>query len=479
MRKQSMFRQFMVIGSGAIINMLVGLFTTPLITRLVDPEQYGQATIFGTYANIALMVLSLGMDQALVRYFYKEEGLRYQKKLLWCCWTIPAILATLVFSLWSFFGVKSNFILVNEMFYLFILYVFVLILNRFAILLLRLTKKTNVYSALNVLQKLAYVCMALSAIKIIQGDYYRLLVVANISAYFIVTVIAMFAERRLWNPFGIRGNLTVSISEMVKYGFPLMVANGIYMIFQAIDKLSLNYFCSYSDVGIYSSAMSLMSVIAIVSSTFNTIWAPASVEHYEKEQDDKSFYVKGNQYITVIMFTFGLTLMLCKDIIVLLLGEKYREASYILPFLILQPIMYTISETTVVGIYFKKKSYASLIISAVSCIVNLAGNFLLIPILGPKGAAVSTGFSYIVFFVLRTCFSNLYYYVNYGLCRFAIITVITVGFSTYNTFFTFNILTVVLYILAILLLFILYKKSIIELVDIGISRIKNMKQKKD
>ena len=45
-----------------------------------------------------------------------------------------------------------------------------------------------------------------------------------------------------------------------------------------------------------------------------------------------------------------------KDLIILLLGKDYREASMVIPFLVFMPLMYTISETTVGGIDFKKAS---------------------------------------------------------------------------------------------------------------------------
>lgn len=476
MRKQSIFQQFLVVGGSAIISMFVGLLTTPLITRLVDPVQYGQATIFGTYASIALMVLSLGMDQALMRYYYREDHLDYQKKLLLRCWMLPIALSALMFSVLYYAAAKSYFEVNRGMLLHFILYVIILILNRFSILLLRLTKETNLYSFLTILQKIVYVSVALGTIKILQGDPYHLLVLANISAYLLVTVIAIYSERKLWNPIGLHGTISVSTREMVKYGFPLMIANGIYVVFQAIDKLSLNHFCSYAEVGVYSSAMSLLSVTAVLSSTFNTIWAPASVEHYENSPEDKFFFIKGNQYITVIMFAFGLTLVLCKDLIVLLLGEKYREASFILPFLLLQPIMYTISETTVVGIYFKKKSYASLIVSFGSCLVNLIGNFVLIPIIGPKGAAISTGISYVVFFALRTSFSNYFYHVNFSLGRFTVITIVTLLFLAYNTWFDFGAITVALYLVSMIILYLLYKRSVGELAEIVVKKLEAMKQ---
>ena len=84
---KSFLSHFIVIGSGTIVNMLLGLLTTPIITRIVNPNEYGQLSIFNMYTNIAVMVLCIGLDQALVRFFYekKETGFcffRWRDRLL-------------------------------------------------------------------------------------------------------------------------------------------------------------------------------------------------------------------------------------------------------------------------------------------------------------------------------------------------------------------------------------------------------------
>ena len=78
---------------------------------------------------------------------------------------------------------------------------------------------------------------------------------------------------------------------------------GITTIFQAIDKMSLNRYCSYEEVGIYSSALTLVHVFAIVQTTFAAIWSPMVVEHYEKEPEDQTFYQKGFRTMSFVMFS--------------------------------------------------------------------------------------------------------------------------------------------------------------------------------
>jgi O-antigen/teichoic acid export membrane protein len=63
--------------------------------------------------------------------------------------------------------------------------------------------------------------------------------------------------------------------------------------------------------------------------------------------------------------------------------------------------------------------------------VNIVGNWLLVPRYGAVGAAISTAFSYIVFFSMRTFISLRYFKVNYGLKRIYIFTFLIFGYSLF------------------------------------------------
>lgn len=113
-----------------------------------------------------------------------------------------------------------------------------------------------------------------------------------------------------------------------------------------------------------------------------------------------------NDYLAPLFFTLGNFVLLSNNFLILLLGKKFYPALYIMPMLVFIPIMYVLSETTVIGINFKKKTKYFLYISFIVLIINLVGNLILVPLFGARGAAISTGISYIIFFSLRTYFST-------------------------------------------------------------------------
>ena len=463
MSEKNFLKHFIVIGSGTLVNMVLSVFTTPIITRCVAPVDYGKFSVFTMYSNMALMILGLGLDQALVRYYYEEDDVAYKRGLLLRCikWPILAsIIVSTIITGMSISG-KIKFEFNTGILIILCLYTIIQIIYRFSLLLIRLSYRSKLYSTLNIINKLLYILIALPLIIFIcQNDLISLIIAITIAA-FVCLLISVIAEKEIWNLRKYQiNNCCITNRELVKYAYPFIFSMGITSLFQTIDKISLNMYRSYEEVGIYSSAMTLVNIFAIIQTTFNSLWGPMAIEHYTKKGQDKIFYQKGNQVITVIMFFIGISLILCKDVFAILLGEKYREAAYILHFLIFNPIMYTISETTVIGLVFMKKSKLQVIVASGVCLVNIIGNTILVPEYGGKGAAISTGISYIIFFTLRTIMSNHYYYVDYKLKNFYILTFIVMLYAFYNTFTKFNIGTIIGYVLCLLLLLTLYRDTI-------------------
>lgn len=460
----SFLKHFMVIGTGTLFNMLLGLITTPVITRIVDPLEYGQLSIFTMYSEIAVMILCMGLDQALVRYYYEQKDLEYKRALLFRCVKLPVILSILVSILVIILSGCSfvSFEFTTLMMVMLSFYTFVQLIYRFSLLIVRLEYKSKIYSILTIVRKASYVLVILPLVYVIRREYLLLLVIANVVAAVICVVGSVIVQKKMWNFFeNDDKRCQIPQKELLRYAYPYIISMGITTLFQAIDKISLNMYCTYKEVGIYSSTMSLVSIFAIVQKTFNTLWAPVAVEHYTNDKDDRLFYQKENQIITVVMFFIGISLILVKDLFAILLGAKYREAAYILPFLIFNPIMYTISETTVTGLVFMKKSKMQVVIAAGACISNIIGNTILVPKFGCQGAAISTGIAYIVFFTLRTVLANRYFYVDFKLIKFYILTVVVSLYALYNMFISFNIGSIIGYGICFLILVGLYKDTVV------------------
>lgn len=454
-----LFKKFTEFAIGNGIVLILGLISSPIITRIINPSEMGKFSMFDTITNLLLLVILLGTDQSYIRYYYEEKE-NNRGNLLRLCIKIPLIINLILGIVILILYKPISLYIVEEQSFVVAILVFIhltgSIISRFAMLQVRMKQRGKLYSFLNVLMKLSYLILVL-LLYFIYNNNYMTIVVATIISNLIMGLVAIILERKEWFNIKDSTKLKTTSQEMIKYGIPLVFSMAITWVFQSIDRVSIKEFCGYSELGLYSGAMTIIALLNAFQGAFTTFWVPVAYEKYSTNPHDKEFFEKVNKIMVVVMLFIAIGLITGKDIIVLLLGDKYRQAMFIFPYLVFMPVMYTISETTVLGINFKKKTKSHIYISLISALFNVVGNIILVPKYGATGAAISTGLAYIVFFISRTYVSNKYYKVNYNLGKFAIATSVTYVLATYSSFYKFNITILILTIIALATIIFLYR----------------------
>lgn len=465
------------IGMG--LNVILGVITTPIITRLVNPEDYGELSLFTLFGNVFILVAMLGHDQAYTRFYYAKEEDKYKKYVLGATAKTPIIIsigAAAVILLYYFFVDKRQTLLYP----IFAVYVIVLTIGVFSNLTVRLKLRTTLYSLIINMQKLLYVVLVVLAVYLSNLDHLVILAGSTVIAQTAVCLAGILAERESWSPSSFSGKAKsqygdiVSAKEITQYGFPFIFANLCNWVFTGADKVMIRMFSNGTELGIYASAVSIVGIFSIVTTTFSTIWGPLAVEEYERKNDDRTFFVKACDYVCIVLFAMGGCVVLCKDLIVFLLGAKYREAVFLIPFLTLHPVMYTLSESTAYGINFAKKTNYHIVVSVACCITNIVLNYFLIQEIGSLGAAISTGVSYTLFFILRTRFSCKCFKVDYNVGKIAIMTVMYYIFILYNSYNKIDLVSVIMFVCCVIVTVIMYKKRMIELIQLSLDYVRSV-----
>ena len=75
-------KHFVTLFIGSGMNIILSLITTPIITRLVVPEVYGNYSLFTVFGNILLIAACLGQDQVHGRFFYAHDEVDYERHVL-------------------------------------------------------------------------------------------------------------------------------------------------------------------------------------------------------------------------------------------------------------------------------------------------------------------------------------------------------------------------------------------------------------
>ncbi|MBS4539287.1 oligosaccharide flippase family protein [Clostridium sp. D2Q-11] len=463
--KDNLLKKFLSFSYGSWIGLVIGFVGTMITTRILSPQDFGKASMFTLVLNISMIFIIFGTDQSFVRFFYEEVEDK-RGSLLYNCIKIPLLLTVVVSLVILLFSERVSVFLFEEynfnVLVVLIIGIIIQVLYRYGTLVIRMQQKGNLFSILEILNRLLSLIIILILYHFL-GAKYEIIIYSTVINLFLLTIISIISQSEYWNIRNLRSSQTThNIKDILHYGSPLVLTMLITWLFQSFDKIAIKQWSSFDELGLYAAAFKIVALLNILKVTFSTFWTPVCYERFENNPDDKHFYEKITRMISFFLFLVAIFSIAGKDIIIYLLGREYKAAANIMPFLVFMPVMYTISETTVIGINFYKKPKWHILIALTSCLINIMGNWLLVPKYGAIGASISTAFSYIVFFTLRTQISLVYYNVNFGLKKiYFMIFIISVYamYSVVNSNFYLNLL---LGGVVILLMSYLYRKDLVN-----------------
>jgi O-antigen/teichoic acid export membrane protein len=466
--RNKLLRRFLSFSYGSVAGAAIAFITTMLTTRILQPEEFGKASMFTLFVSIATIVAVFGTDQAFVRFFYEEKESK-RGALLYNCLKvslkilIPVLIVVVLIRIELLEFLFSEYSVAT--FIALVVAVITQVIYRFGTLVVRMQQKGNIYSILEILNK-AFILAGVIIFYLILGKTYEILIYSTVISFILLLIFLLYLQRGFWNlGNAVSSGTNHSKHDIFSFSYPLVFTTALMWVFEGLDKFALVYWSNYNELGLYAAAFKIIGLLSIMKIAFTTFWTPVAYETFQKDPTNISFYTQVSSIVSFLMITVAIMVIMMKDIIIMLLGGGYEESSLMLSFLVFIPIMYTISETTVLGINFYKKVKWHIVIVTIVCIVNIIGNWLLVPQYGGIGASISTGISYVLFFTLRTFISLYYYKVNYGLKKVYTSTAVLLAFASYTLFPVQLIHEQIIGVIAMGLIIILYSQDIKRIIN--------------
>lgn len=398
-------KSFGAFSIGPIVGAVFSFITIPIITYFISPSEYGRVSMFTLFQNVLGMIAYLGLDQAYIKFYHDEED----KEKLMLHSIVPALSLAVLVSIGVFlfkeplatwlYGSTEDLSCV----YILIPYLPFFVVERFILIKYRMEQKGMLYSFFSIFSKAALLVLSVLTLKYYLCGY-QSVIYSTVLAQILTTVLLIISCYK-------NNKITVSewewsyVKTLLKYSLPLIPATIVGWVLNSMDKIMIRSLCDYQQLGLYDTALKIVSVLAIVQNCFSTFWSPIAFK-WNKEKKETEKFEEVGKILSIIMVSMFMGILTFKEVIIKILSPDYYNAVEILPFLLIYPIMYTVSEVTVVGIYFSGKSVTTIIVAVCSCVLNVTLNSLLIPKYGAIGASIATGCSYILFFWLRTIISR-------------------------------------------------------------------------
>lgn len=400
-------RKIAAFALGPIGGAALGFITLPIITWIFSQEDIGRLAMLNVVISFSTLLFSLGLDQAYVREFHESKN----RPALLKTTLLPGLillLSSLVILL-SFNGLISDKLFGLESDFLSFVVAAILLstfISRFLSLVLRMNEQGVAYSMSQLLPKMLLILIIYGYVLFDAEKNLTNLLVANLFALLSVCIIYGWNTRKEWL-LGLKQSLDLKyLKYLLSFGTPLIFGGLAFWGLTATDKILLKELSSYEELGLYSVSVSFAAAATIFQSIFSTVWAPTVYKWAATGEGLEKIY-KVNRYVLLAVVVLFCLAGLFSWTVTFILPNSYDSVRWILIPCLGFPLLYTLSETTVIGIGITRRSEFSMLAAIIAFLINLLGNFWLIPSLGAKGAAISTCVSFLVFFILRTEFSIL------------------------------------------------------------------------
>ena len=455
------------------INCIIEFISTPIITYFFAPEEFGMINMYLVYLEIFVSFSYLGLDRALTRFYSEPTGKNTNKSLLTICLSGSLIFGLFLVGFIWIFGSALSVEIVERVTYAIPLALSLGVLSQVALryfqLSSRMRKNAVMYTVQSVvvtwIKNLSFIFIAFKTATAIPA-----IITIAVSS---VVIAIIFFFIRVKKEFSFQCDVSKNaLAPIIKYSFPFIFVEVVTKLNNRVSQLVLNFLIPKAQIGIYSNASRIASIIMLIQTGFNAYWSPFVYENYKT---GKKKIEKVHHMITFAMTSLGLLIMFFQyPIYLILVNRQYWGSREIFPFLLIGPLCYTIAETLGLGINIAKKTFWHIIISAINIIVNIVLCFTLIPLMGVAGAAISSGLAAICNMTLKTIIGERYYKCTstYWRMIFSVILVFSAAFVNY--YFPIGLLKYFAFLICMVIEVLIYRKEFIKIITVMLKLVKQI-----
>lgn len=454
-----------IYGISTIIGRFLVFVLTPFYTHVL-PDTAEMGIFNNYYAAIAFLnvIFIYGMDSAFMKYASLAAGA--EKKKIFSTGIIAVLVSSILFAL-VLFVLQTPFINYldipqkflqndpNKFFRFFYYLILILILDTVTLIpfaYLRLERKSK---------RFALIKLTNIFLNLVLNLIFFLVLRWGVESIFVANLIASMFNIVLLMPdilknFEKRMDKAL-LKKMLIFGIPYLPASISATIVQVIDRPIVEKLTNYEMLGVYSASYKLGTLMMLVVMMFQFAWQPFFLTN-AKEENAKDIFAKVlTLFVLFTSFLWVVISLFIDDVVKMnffgipLYAQRYHEGLVIVPIVLLGYLFNGIYYNFQAGIYIEEKTKYFPIVTGIGAVINIAVNFLLIPVIGIMGAALATLAAYIAMAVSLFYFSQKFYKVKYEYSRIA--KILFLLFATagiyYYIFYNFGLTLTIKFVMLI------------------------------
>jgi O-antigen/teichoic acid export membrane protein len=434
------FKEAIVYGLSRYIGKLIGVFLLPLYTAALVPEDYGILNLLGTISLVSTFLIVSGTDSSLGYYYFRKEYFDQRKEMI-----TSALWIRLLFSVTAFLiillcsGILSDVLFGREQ-KLFIIITGATIVfasvSSFLYDLLRFEFKQWLYTVVSTAGILLNIGLSIYYVLILKAGIEGALIAGLLSygLLFVFTLVYVI------NRYGLRFS-GFWFKSILKYGFPLIGTGIAVWVLTSTDVYFLAHFSNLSAVGIYSVGIKVASFVGLVAGAIQLAWGPFAAD-IQFQENAKHIYAKVFLLYAIlnIIGVFYIS-MFAIDILKVFTQPDYYGAKAVIPLLCLSAVISSGYFIVVTGMNLAKKLQHTIWITISGAAFNILLNYLLTPVYGSIGAAISITCANSLIFLLTLIYSQKYYPISFNYRKVFVVFIPAFMLVALTYYFSFRIYT--------------------------------------
>lgn len=386
----------------------------PIYTAVLTTTEYGTADLINTTGILLIYILTVNIADSVLRFSIEkvedsEKILSFGIKVLFTGTIICALLLGL-----ACYVELSNWPVIYYVF-IFLFFVssaFYQIMTNY----LRGIDKVSAVAVSGVISSGVIIGSNILFLVVIKVGILGYLI-SMVTGPIVASIYCIFAAKKTIRQMFFSKLEKATQIGMLKYCMPLIFNNIALWINGSLDKYFVTGICGTAETGIYSVAGKIPHILDTCIIVFCQAWNLSAIKEFDPEDKDGFFSKTYNVYGAVMAVGCSMIIIMNIPLARFLYSDDFFIAWRYSSILVIATMFNTL--TAFIGSIFSAARSTHIIATTtiLSAVINTILNNILIPKLGPSGAAIATVIAYFAMWQIRLLYLKKIMRLNYNFLK--------------------------------------------------------------
>ena len=395
---------------------LMTLLVIPVLTRSFGIEEFALFDLFLSFYAFLFIILGLGLDSGAAILLTDSKNNENKQSLILVISLISSLCMSILFLLTStlFLSIKNPTLFTLEQWVILGIYITFGLQSYLIINFCRFNGQVKAAAYTGLSSSFVGMSLGLMHVVYLNGtvtDYMRALLLGS----GIGLLISLFIVRRPLFCFRMAHYKLREVRELFNLSLPFVPNYVGNSLIQLTDRFVLLALLDLKALGIYALANRIAFIPSIAVSIVSQGFLPVLLRNYASETGKNFSRQVFHLYVLCIPIFMMMIYLVSEDLIDLFGGDKFVEASAIMPIMVCSVLIYSSTYMGGFGFIIKRKTRQIANLTYFSLVINLIASYFLGLYYGILGIVIGTLSASIVRAILYMKYSEKLYQFNYRL----------------------------------------------------------------